>query len=131
MMWTLAHRRADGSFVVYLASGLPYHVTASDLAFADVAAAAEGVDLPDEAAPQTLPEHARNPSPREFMDRVPMARQAEITAAAVQSPAVLLWLLRMLGASEVDPDHPETIAGVNALLNAGVITQGEAVEFLA
>ena len=71
------------------------------------------------------------PTPREFMDRLSMSRQGEITAAAMQQPALLLWLLRMTGAREVDPAHPETIAGVQALRDAGVLTEQEAAGLLA
>jgi hypothetical protein len=54
MMWTLLHRRADGSFVIEL-NGYPYHVIESDPLFAEVAAAAEGVDLPLEPQPEQPP----------------------------------------------------------------------------
>jgi hypothetical protein len=54
MMWTLLHRRADGSFVIEL-NGYPYHVIESDPLFAEVAAAAEGVDLPPEPQPEPPP----------------------------------------------------------------------------
>jgi hypothetical protein len=54
MMWTLLHRRADGTFVIEL-NGYPYHVTESDPLFAEVAAAAEGVDLPPEPQPEQPP----------------------------------------------------------------------------
>ena len=50
MPWTLMHRRNDGSFVIKR-NGLPYHVTEGDPLFAKVAAAAEGVTLPDEPGP--------------------------------------------------------------------------------
>jgi hypothetical protein len=50
-MWTLLHRRDDGSFVIHR-NGWPYHVTAADPLFAEVAAAAEGVDLPPEPVPE-------------------------------------------------------------------------------
>ena len=48
MVWALAHRRPDGTFVVYAANGSPYHVTADDPIFPAVALAAEGVELPPE-----------------------------------------------------------------------------------
>jgi hypothetical protein len=53
-MPTLLHRRADGSFVIEL-GGYPYHVIESDPLFPEVAAAAEGVDLPPEPQPETPP----------------------------------------------------------------------------
>lgn len=54
MMPTLLHRRDDGSFVIEL-NGHPYHVIESDPLFAEVAAAAEGVDLPPEPQPEPPP----------------------------------------------------------------------------
>lgn len=48
MVWALAHRRPDGTFVVYFANGSPYHVTAEDPIFPAVALAAEGIELPPE-----------------------------------------------------------------------------------
>jgi hypothetical protein len=54
MMPTLLHRRADGTFVIEL-NGYPYHVTESDPLFPEVAAAAEGVDLPPEPVPEAPP----------------------------------------------------------------------------
>jgi hypothetical protein len=53
-MWTLLHRRDDGSFVIEL-NGYPYHVIQSDALFAGVSAAAEGVGLPPEPMPEPLP----------------------------------------------------------------------------
>ena len=130
-MWSLSHARADGSFVITLPNGWPYHVMPSDPLFPAVAAAAEGQDLPPEPEPEPIVIPPRLPTPREFMDRLTEARQAEITAAAMGNAAVMLWLLRLLGATEVDPAHPETIAGVGALRAAGVITQPEAEALLA
>ena len=56
MLWALAHRRTDGSFVVFVQGepdlALPYHVMPDDPIFGAVSAAAEGIDLPPEP---TLP----------------------------------------------------------------------------
>lgn len=52
-MWTLLHRRPDDTFVIQH-NGWPYHVTVSDPLYAEVAAAADGVDLPPEQAPQPI-----------------------------------------------------------------------------
>lgn len=88
---------------------------------------------PEEVAalPAIEAQPPRTLTPREFMDRLPMQRQAEVTAAAMQSPALLLFMLRLTGAREVDPSHPETVAGVTALRAAGVITEQEAAALLA
>jgi len=46
--WRLLHRRSDGTFVIETEQGWPYHVTADDPLFAEVARAAQGKDLPPE-----------------------------------------------------------------------------------
>lgn len=52
--WTLLHRRDDGTYVIEL-NGLPYHVTLDDPLYVEVAASAEGVELPPEPGPMVLP----------------------------------------------------------------------------
>lgn len=128
----ILHRRADGSYVVEL-NGHPYHVTQDDSLFPHVEELAAELTLePDPPVmAQVIAPAPRLLTPREFMDRLAMPRQAEITAAAMQSPAALLWLIRLAGAQEVDPAHPETAAGVEALRVAGVITTQEAAALLA
>lgn len=62
MIWALAHRRADGTFVVTLETGDLYHVTADDPIFPAVQASAEGATLPPESAafsPENLLPHAQ------------------------------------------------------------------------
>jgi hypothetical protein len=49
--WRLLHRRSDGTFVIQTERGWPYHVTADDPLFAEVAQAAQGEDLPPEPVP--------------------------------------------------------------------------------
>lgn len=128
----LLHRRDDGTFVIQR-NGMPYHVTTDDALYAEVAAAAEGVDLPPEPVPEPVapPPPSRIITPRQFMDRLPMERQAAITAAAMQSPQILLWLIRLTGALQVDLDDPETLEGVQALHFAEIITETEAEALLA
>lgn len=75
-------------------------------------------------------------TPREFMSRLPMGRQEDITAAAVAAAvqgnaAPLNWLFRMLGAVYVDPAEPETAGGVAAMEASGLITAAEASALLA
>ena len=50
----LMHARPDGTFVIRLPNGWPYHVVQDDPLFPEVAAAAEGVDLPPEPMPEPL-----------------------------------------------------------------------------
>ena len=59
-MWTLLHRRADGSYVIHL-NGSPYHVIDTDPLWPDVLAADIGQPLPPEPGPPPLVPPA-NPS---------------------------------------------------------------------
>lgn len=79
MTWKLKHHRPDGTFVVEL-DGLPYHVEKHDALYAEVAAAAEGVDLPPEPVPEpdVLPPPPQ-PSKAELMAQL-AAIQAQIHA---------------------------------------------------
>lgn len=79
-MWTLLHRRGDGSFVIEL-NGSPYHVIESDPLFAEVAAAAEGVDLPLEPAPET-------PAPQPVAQPTRLELQAQLAQIAAQISAL-------------------------------------------
>jgi hypothetical protein len=49
--WRLLHRRDDGTFVIETKQGWPYHVTADDPLFSEVAQAAQGKELPPEPVP--------------------------------------------------------------------------------
>jgi hypothetical protein len=51
--------------------------------------------------------------------------ELRLIAAARQSDALMLWLIRASGQGEVFLDHPQTIAGFDALVSAQVITQAE------
>ena len=82
------------------------------------------VETPSQPATRTI-------TPRQFMDRLPMSRQQAITAAAMTSPQILLWLIRLTGALQVDLDNAETMEGVQALALAEVITEAEAEALLA
>jgi hypothetical protein len=85
----------------------------------EAAAAAFFAQHEPPSAPRVMP-------PRDFMDALSMPRQAEVVAAAMQTPAGMLWCMRLVGAVEVDCDHAETIAGIEAMRDAGAITSAEA-----
>lgn len=134
MAFTPKYRRADGTFVIALdvpgRGVLDYHVTRDDPLFPAAAAASEGVGLADEPQPEPLPPDRRI-TVLAFMDRLTRQKQGAVVGAALASPAVMLWLLRLAGASFVDLDAPETAEGVAALLGAGVITADDAVALVA
>lgn len=65
-------------------------------------------------------------TPRQFMDRLGADKQGAAAAAAQNMPELLLVLLRLAAATEVDLDHPETSAGIGMMRRAGVLTDAEA-----
>lgn len=65
------------------------------------------------------------PTPREWLERLSADKQAAIAAAGVGNGTILLWLLKAAGTPSIDVTNPETIAGVAALVAAGVLTTGD------
>jgi hypothetical protein len=77
----------------------------------------------DAATPLSFPSPA--PSPREWLERLSADKQAAIAAAGVGNGTILLWLLKAAGSPSIDITNAETIAGVAALVAAGVITTAD------
>ena len=76
------------------------------------------------------------PSPRlvwalDFLDRFSESTQLAVVAAAQKDPAIRLWYDRLLANGSVDLNSPRLIAGLNAMRNAGLITQSEIDSALA
>lgn len=65
------------------------------------------------------------PSPREWLERLSPTTQQAISAAAIANPSILLWLLKASGSTAIDVTLAETVAGVGALVTAGVLTTSE------
>jgi hypothetical protein len=62
-------------------------------------------------------------SPLDFMALFTEIEQATITGAALQSPLLLLWLLKLSAANPVDTTTPDVVNGLAAMVQAGVLTQ--------
>lgn len=76
------------------------------------------------------------PAPRlvyslNFLDRFSESTQLAVVAAAQQNPVVRLWYDRLLANGSVDLDSPRLHAGMNALRDAGLLTQSEIDSALA
>lgn len=70
------------------------------------------------------------PEPRlvyalEFLDRFSEATQLRVVAAGLQNPAIRLWYDRLLANGSVDLHNPRLLAGLNAMRDAGLLTQEE------
>ena len=61
----------------------------------------------------------------DFLDRFPEATQLAVVAAAQTNPAIRLWYDRLLANGSVDLNNPRLIAGLNAMRDAGLMTQAE------
>jgi hypothetical protein len=59
----------------------------------------------------------------EFLDRFPESAQLAVVATAQSNPAIRLWYDRLLANGSVDLDSPRLIAGLNAMRDAGLLTQ--------
>jgi hypothetical protein len=65
-------------------------------------------------------------SPAQFIDLFTAAEQAAIVTALPASPALFIWYSKMLTATAIDVTKADTVAAVNALAAAGVITKARA-----
>lgn len=77
-MWSLKHRRDDGTFVIQL-NGHPYHVIDADPLWPDVLAADAGQDLPPEPGPPAV-----EPQPVTSVSRF-QARAALLSAGLLET----------------------------------------------
>jgi hypothetical protein len=67
----------------------------------------------------------------EFRGRFTEAEQAAIMTAALSNAALFSWLLDGAGAQFIDTADPRTIAGVQSLVSANLLTSERAAEILA
>lgn len=77
---------------------------------------------------------AENPQPVTrfaFMARFTTAELAGIYAAAASDVGVLVWTKLLEAATTIELDHPQTLAGVAALVTAELLTQERADAILA
>ena len=81
------------------------------------------VYAPAAPAPTTI-------APLDFMARLTASEQTAITTAGQSNAQVMLFLLKLAGAQQVDATDPLTIAGVNAMVAANLLTQVRATQIL-
>ena len=67
----------------------------------------------------------------QFLALLEPSEQAAITTAALANATVMLWLLKVTGATYVDLGDPATVGGVNAMVAAGLLTAARAAAILA
>lgn len=69
-------------------------------------------------------------SVQDFRDRFTNAEKAAIHGAALSSGAMAAWLADLAAAPFVRLDNAKTIAGINALVSANLLTQQRATVIL-
>lgn len=65
-------------------------------------------------------------TPLQFMSLLTPQEQGTITAAALQSPPIMLFLLMLAASTEVTLADPRTAGGIAAMVGAGLLTQARA-----
>jgi hypothetical protein len=89
-----------------------------------------------QAPPAPVPVLPRIITPREFRLRFTASERGALTLAASQNllqgdPALQVFLDDLSASQAVELDHPELIAGVDAIVAAALITRARASEILA
>jgi hypothetical protein len=72
-----------------------------------------------------------NLTPLSFMEMLTLGEQGAITAAAMQSPQLMLWLLKLTASTEVVLGDPRTAGGLTAMVQAGLLTQARHDELVS
>ena len=88
----------------------------------------EATDEQKIAAMEVLKNWVDKPPPRlvwalDFLDRFPEAVQLAVVTAAQSNPVIRLWYDRLLANGSVDLDNERLRAGLNAMRDAGLLTQ--------
>ncbi len=69
-------------------------------------------------------------SPLEFIDRLTEAESLAVLAAIKQNTQLELWYTRLMASPSVDLASPRLIAGLDALVEAGLLTSARKTEIL-
>lgn len=109
-------------------------VTLADGSTVQVPAGQDGTPDWDAVGPrapsQPMPE-SRTISRGDFVARLTLPELAALAAAQQASPAIAALVLRVQTAEVIRLDHPDTIAGLDALVAAGVLAPGRPTEIRA
>ena len=85
--------------------------------------------VPPQPVP-TQPPERRQVTPLEFIDRLTHDEQIAVVTATLQNPAVKLWYDKLLAASFVSFDDPRLSAGLDVLVQAGLLTAERRAEII-
>lgn len=79
----------------------------------------------------TPPSIVQMPTPREWLERLPIEKQLAIIQAGQSNAQIQLWLMKASGTTAIDVTLQETIDGIGALVQAGILTTDEQATMLA
>lgn len=85
---------------------------------------------PPEALDPSPPEHPQFTA-LEMLDQFTEAEQLAVVAATMTEPAIKLWYDRLIAATYVTYEDPRTEAGLQALVDAELITSQRKAEIVA
>jgi hypothetical protein len=88
-------------------------------------------NTPEPAFVPEMPPVIRTISVFAFRSRFLLEEKRAIYVAAAGNIDIRIWLDDLQAATEVDLDHPQTVEGVNALEQLGLIGAGRAAKILA
>ncbi len=83
------------------------------------------------SAPAVVAPAAPKLTSLQFLGLLTAAEQQAIMTAGLANASVMLWLLKVTGATFVDLGDPTTIAGVDAIAAVGLLTSARAAAILA
>lgn len=81
--------------------------------------------------PEPLPPQYPRLTALEMLDQFTEAEQLAVVAATMTEPAIKLWYDRLIAATYVTYEDPRTEAGLQALVDAELITQQRKIEIVA
>lgn len=143
-MMTIYAVDADGRYLGSFGGGTVWEKIDGELLERDVnpvlPAGASTVEAPPQDVRQTWDGSAWSavppaapvpPSPREWLERLPADKQAAVAGAVRGNDDLFWWFMKASGSTTIDVTLPETIAGVSALVAAGVLSAEDQAVLLA
>lgn len=91
----------------------------------------DGATAPTQADIDAILITAPSWTPLDFLSRFTQAELEGIATAARSNATVAVWMQRASAASTIHADHADTIAGMQAMVAAGLITAARSAQILS
>lgn len=109
---------------------IPFDPTNADYSAFLVWAALPGNTADPVAEPET-PLAGTTLSSLQLIERLTDAEQLAVVGAAIQTPAIMLWLIKCVGADYIDVRAPLTTAGIDFLIAQNLLDPARKAAILA